>query len=268
MANPTPFFVAPGGGDRATGERLLLVSDQFPPAQSAGALRWQKLSSYAAERGWTLDVVTRHPSTLARQDAARLAELPPGTRVYGIVPHAILGDKLEAAIGRAVAGLRGARTSVTAAEGSAALSPRTSAGEVAEGRPVARRPDSLPPDALRFAPLELRSWLRAWWAWLDYRRQGAWARQAEAMMLDVYRPDVHRAVVSCGPWHFSAHEAARRVAQQTGLPFVMDLRDPWSLRRRMAETAASPLWYRLADFHERRAVEQASLVVVNAEAVH
>src|SRR4051794_37614156 len=63
-------------GELSPGPRLLLISYHFPPSQTAGALRWQKLSRYAAERGWGLDVVTLHPDAVANADWSRLDELP------------------------------------------------------------------------------------------------------------------------------------------------------------------------------------------------
>jgi hypothetical protein len=62
-----------------------------------------------------------------------------------------------------------------------------------------------------------------------------------------------------------AHEAGRQVAQARNLPFVMDLRDPWSLVQRLPEEIASPLWFRRATHFERRAVARAVLVVANTE---
>jgi glycosyltransferase involved in cell wall biosynthesis len=123
------------------------------------------------------------------------------------------------------------------------------------------------PEEIRFRPLRATSWKRAYTTWLDYERQGAWARRAEEIGAALLTERRHAAVISCGPWHFCNHEAGRRLGARSGLPFVMDLRDPWSLRRRVSEGAATPLFFALADRHERHAVEQASLVVVNAEPV-
>lgn len=61
------------------------------------------------------------------------------------------------------------------------------------------------------------------------------------------------------------HEAGRLVALATGLPLVMDLRDPWSLVQRLSEAAASPIGLALAERHERRAIARASLIAVNTE---
>lgn len=75
--------------------------------------------------------------------------------------------------------------------------------------------------------------------------------------------DFSAVVVNADP-----HEAllvGAAVSKQTGLPLVLDLRDPWSvceLRRPMR-----PFWTRWAvDRLERRCVEQANRVVLNTEA--
>src|SRR5262245_56293861 len=80
---PRPFFGSSQGLGPA-GPRLVLISYHFLPAQTAGALRWEKLCHYASERGWAMDVVTLDPSSLSILDTSRMATLPPGIRVYGI----------------------------------------------------------------------------------------------------------------------------------------------------------------------------------------
>jgi len=90
----TPFFQVPFG-DAAVPRRLLLISFHFPPGGAAGALRWQKFSRLAAERGWSLDVIALHPSNLATIENERLSDLPPGTRVYGVPMPKLLLEKIE-----------------------------------------------------------------------------------------------------------------------------------------------------------------------------
>jgi glycosyltransferase involved in cell wall biosynthesis len=82
--------------------------------------------------------------------------------------------------------------------------------------------------------------------------------------LRLIEPGIHEAVITSGPPHM-AHEAGRLAARETGLPFVMDMRDPWTLVERLIEDVASPVWLRFASRYERRAVGQASLVVTNTE---
>jgi glycosyltransferase involved in cell wall biosynthesis len=62
------------------------------------------------------------------------------------------------------------------------------------------------------------------------------------------------------------HSGGRRLSLATGLPLVIDLRDPWSIRRRIHEEYASPVYFQLADRYEAAAVRHASLVVANTEA--
>jgi hypothetical protein len=61
------------------------------------------------------------------------------------------------------------------------------------------------------------------------------------------------------------HDTGRRVAEATGLPFVMDMRDPWSLVERLEESVASPYWLATASRLERRAVTRAARVVANTD---
>jgi hypothetical protein len=71
-------------------------------------------------------------------------------------------------------------------------------------------------------------------------------------------------IVTCGPPH-SVHAAGRVLSRESGVPFVMDLRDPWSLNQRIPAYVASPVWYRIAERLERAAVRDAALVVANTE---
>ena len=250
---PDPVFEAAAGNPKAP--RLLLVSDQFPPAQSAGALRWQKLSRFASQRGWELDVITRDPALLASRDDRRLEELPPGTRVYTFRPHDLPVDGFERWISRAY------REATADRAPERRLAAGATSGSASTGN------GTLPYESIRWQLSSPRAWLRVYWAWLDHRRQLAWARDVESVGSQVLDVQKHRAVISCGPWHLCNHEAARRLAKRSRIPFIMDLRDPWSLERRIAETIATPAWFHLARHYESRAVREASLVVVNAEPV-
>jgi hypothetical protein len=91
---PLPFFQA-HASNAPPSRRLLLISFHFPPGGAAGALRWQKLSHFAGERGWALDVISLHPSGLEKIDNTRLADLPPGTRVYGVPMPKLLLERIE-----------------------------------------------------------------------------------------------------------------------------------------------------------------------------
>lgn len=249
---PEPFFQTAPDGRRG---RLLLVSYHFPPGNATGALRWQKLSRFAAERGWGLDVITRDPSDLSAAEWSRLEELPPGVRIFGIQPLPPL--PVERGVDTAWSAYRKfrerrARTGVELA------------GRA--GTPGGSRPEELGSDEVRWFPLSARTPVRAYYAWLEFARYGRWARAATALARRIADAGTRpAAVVSCGPPHM-VHEGGRRIARALGIPAVIDMRDPWSIVPRLTESYASPLWYHLAQRHEGRAVAQSTLVIANTEA--
>ena len=245
---PQPVLLNPAHGPHPwRTDRLLLLSAHFPPGQAAGALRWQKLAAHAAARGWGLDVVTLHPDSIPAPDPARLDELPPGTRVYGVrAPRRGRG-----ALARLAAAVR--RPSPPAAQSSSdARSPAAPDAELAWR------------DGLRWS-LHPRDVLRGVRAWRAFAEEDRWARAAGRAAENVLDPAVHRAVVTCGPPHM-VHAAGRRLARGSGVPLVLDFRDPWSLAPATARATGSPLWYLLAERHERAAVDAAALVVMNTAA--
>ena len=73
-----PIIASPSEEQR---RRLLLVSYHFPPDPAVGGLRWQQLTKYFVERGWTVDVIARDLTKVAARDEARARELPPEVHV-------------------------------------------------------------------------------------------------------------------------------------------------------------------------------------------
>lgn len=96
---PLPVFQAPASNNPAS-HRLLLISFHFPSDGAAGALRSQKLSHFAGERGRGLDVISLHPSGLEKIDDTRLANLPPGTRVHRVRMPKVLLERIEGRLWR------------------------------------------------------------------------------------------------------------------------------------------------------------------------
>jgi hypothetical protein len=246
-AEPTPFFsTARGTG----GDRLLLVGYHFPPDPAVGGLRWQKLADLIAERGWGLDVLTQDPGTLKARDDARLAELPSGVRVFGVTPRRLLVAQVEHALW---SWYRAARP---------ATPTRPDGADTGRTASAPRKVSILRTD-VRWLPREPRDLVRAYFGWMDFAWSGVWAGRAAATGIALTRGRGALAVISSGPPHFATHEAARRIARRTGVPFVMDLRDPWSRMTDLPEGMASPVWWHLAERHEARAVASAALVVTN-----
>lgn len=256
MSPRLPFLIheTPAEGAAPTKRRMLLLAFYFPPGQAAGALRWQKLARHAAARGWGLDVITQSPAQLESSDPTRLAELPPGTRVFGVPDGELRMERMEGAL----LALRDALRK--------RLKPGRDAGESAPASVAAReaapRPSTLPQREIAWDLGSMRGVMRLYGAFFSHARHAVWLRNAGALareLLAERRPDV---IVSCGPPH-RTHRLARDLARETGIPYVMDMRDPWSLSGRLQEYCATPLWYRLAERYERRCVADASLVLAN-----
>lgn len=229
--------------------RLLLLTYHFPPSQAAGALRWQRMLPYAAARGWVADVVTVDPARISPADPRRLAELPPGTRIFA----AAEGDHWSSAP------LATVRRMVSLARGRGA--PASSGGAQA---PAASGPLAVPRESLSWWPPTLSRVKRLVGAWLNHAKEDVWALNAERAGHQLASAVEYDAIISCGPPH-AIHAAAARLSRRFSVPFVMDLRDPWSCIVDLEASIASPLWYRIAERRERAAVNQAALVVMNTE---
>ncbi|MGH7532830.1 MAG: polysaccharide biosynthesis C-terminal domain-containing protein, partial [Gemmatimonadales bacterium] len=227
---------------RPRARRMILLTYHFPPDPAVGGLRWQKLARYAAERGWGIDVVAGDPGALPATDPGGLGDLPAGLRIYQVprprlrLPRIV--DGLWHLVRPAIRGPAG-----------------TGAG----------RAQSLNTATLRWWPRSTRDVARTWFAWAEHRQDVALGRAAARVAQAVMEPGVHRVIVSCGPPH-GVHVAARHLAGQADLPFVMDLRDPWRIVQRLPEAVASKAGLALARFQERRCVAAAALVIANTDA--
>jgi hypothetical protein len=249
-ARQAPYFSSPMSGVLAQ-RRILLLSYHFSPSSAAGALRWQKFTSLLAEHGWGVDVIALDPSQLKAAEPDRFEELPPGLRAYGVPMEPILIERLIDWGWRTWQRFQAPRRD---ANRSSAVAATPAEAPAVEG--------SLTQEEIRWRLFERVGWRRAYYAWVRFAHDRAWARRVAALGCAVVQPGIHQFVVSCGPPQL-VHEAGRAVSRATGLPFVVDMRDPWTLQRRLQEYLASPLYWVLARRSERRIVEQASLVVMN-----
>jgi O-antigen/teichoic acid export membrane protein len=226
--------------------RLLLVSWHFPPDSAVGGLRWQKFARYAAERGWGVDVIMRDPRALAGCDPERMSDLPAGTRLYFVGDAPLRFERFVEGVVRGARRLR-----------------RTAHDRDGHTRAISPSPGSFARAEIRW-PRTSRDVKRAYFSAVEQWRGTRWATEAVRVAHGVVDRAVHRAVVSSGPPHF-VHAAARAIARDASLPFVMDLRDPWSLVQRVPECIASPVTLALAAREEKKAMREASLVVTNTE---
>jgi hypothetical protein len=233
--------------------RLLLITYHFPPDPAIGGLRWQKFVRHAAARGWGVDVIMRDPSELTVTDLDRITDLPCGVRVYGVRSRTSWLDRVENQTAQVVRNLRAATRKRMAAGNNGG----TSAGAAA--RPP--RESSRARDEIGW-PRGVRDVARAYFSLAEHLRGQRWVDDAVSVAAAVVQRGVHRVVISSGPPHF-AHDAARRVARRAALPFVMDMRDPWSHLQRLPDDTASPVRLALTSIGERRAIASAELVVAN-----
>lgn len=251
MMLPRPYFEAPSAASVGR-PRLLVISYRFPPDVTIGSRRWEKLAHFAVARGWALDVITRQPAD-DESDVARMHALPPNLRVYGVPQPRLWLRGVEDWVWRVYRDARPDRRRTDTAH----------AGDGAASAPD-ERPLSLDRREIRWPPKRLRELLRLYWVLVEQAHYAAWARGAVTLGNQLLSAEKYTAVISSGPPHMS-HEAGRDIAERHGVPFVMDMRDLWSLAPRLHEHVASPMWFRIAERYERRAVARASLVVANNE---
>ncbi|MEP7064407.1 MAG: hypothetical protein ABI889_00110 [Gemmatimonadota bacterium] len=238
------------GTDAQRARRLLLISYHFPPDTTIGARRWEKLARTVTDRGWGLDVITCAPSG---KIGSALDSLPAGVCVYGVPDPVLPFEHVEHLLWRAYRTvLPNKRLDPSVVLASANAEPRENKG----------RPESLERDEIPTSIRTPRQVLRTYWAWVELMHGERWARRSAALAREIIVREVHEAVITSAPPHTS-HDAGRLVSVATGLPFVMDMRDPWSLQPWLRESVASPIWYRHAERFERACIEQASLVVAN-----
>ena len=246
-----PFWERRGTSAQES-RRLLLISYHFPPDITIGARRWEKLAHAVAERGWGLDVITCRPSAI---DAKRLDTLPAGVRVYGVADPELVSERVEQVLWRMYRTVWPKQLPDVGA---------ASADKVKSSHAARERPESLDRSEIRSSPRTPRELLRTYWAWLELTHGIRWAHRAARLAERIIVKGAHEAVITSAPPHMS-HEAGRLVSLATGLPFVMDMRDLWSLQPWVRESVASPLWYRRAEACERACIEQAKLIVANTQ---
>ena len=236
---PQPFYQSPNQDETARlPHRLLLVSYHFPPSTSVGGMRWLQMSRYLAQQGWGLDVIAGDFNKLRARDEGALRSLPPNVRIFSATePESPL-----ATVERTLVGLL--RRVIPRRSGSSETPPL--------------------PRAAALKRLDSRSLIRAYASLISVDRERLWAKRAARIGIELARGQRYDAIVSSGPIHM-AHEAARRVAKAADRPLVIDFRDPWSGVERFVEDHASPVWYGLARYYERRAVRAASLALMNTD---
>jgi hypothetical protein len=240
-----PFFQT--SPNASATRRLLLVFFDFAPSAEVGVLRWLSLTRYGAERGWSFDVLSMSPEFMGTLDESRLTQLPTGVRLFGFNARPPVWYR------GLVSFWRGAR-SVT---GRPQTTPR--------GPGMVGHLDAVNLDNSLATVDNAWRWRRSFRSRVHFALADAFAARAIAMGVALARACRYDLVLSSGPPHV-AHDAARVIASRASLPFVMDMRDPWSDASAMPEEMNSPTWTRLASKREDRCVGAATLVVVTSKA--
>src|SRR5215210_7754712 len=202
-----PFFeTAP---NPAAVRRMLLVFFDFAPSAEVGVLRWLSLSRFGADRGWAFDVVTVDPEFMGLLDESRLTRLPAGVRLFGFD-------------GRPPAWYRGLVGAWRRAQAIA-----TGRASQAGGPTMVGHLDAINIDRSVMTVDRASTWRKSFRSRVRFALADEFADRGAKLGLALARATRYDVVLSSGPPH-AAHDAARRIATKTGLPFVMDMRDPWS----------------------------------------
>lgn len=192
--------------------RALLVSWLFPPHASIGAKRAYRFARYLPAQGWDVTVLCGREPPAHSIDPTPLS-LPPGVRVvldYDPAWLTMLANRIDARARGALARVPDAASSThgtvsTEREFSHARALRRSFAARASARFGALLHDALPTETVAVhLPHALSSALRL-------------AREE--------RP----ALVWTTSYPYSAHLIGVALKRRLGLPFVADLRDPWTL---------------------------------------
>jgi glycosyltransferase involved in cell wall biosynthesis len=236
-----PFFETPP--NTAATRRMLLVFFYFAPSAEVGVLRWLSLAKFGAERGWAIDVVTLHPMFMGTVDNSRLMQLPNGVRVFGFSGIEPLW-------------FRGLMSAWRKLSGS---SDRNNGGPALNGHRDAT-------DAAQLTtPADAPEWRRGFRSRVHFKVTDVFARRAVSLGQALAASQRYDVVVSSGPPH-AGHLAAREIAATTGIPFVMDMRDPWSEHTAAPEELRSAAWQRITKIDEDRCIASATAVVVTSDA--
>lgn len=221
--------------------RALFISYVFPPIGGSAVHRPAKLVKYLPQVGWSVEVLTAGHDRFDVLDASLLADVPGACRVHRLAGHE------PANLARSITAFPQCVTASTDAHRH-----RNDAG----GRHGCWLPAS--------------KWLedRLYWRLarlsdrLGYGNgEALWTAPAVRAAVRLHREHPFDVVVSSGPPHF-VHRVAWRVARETGLPWVADVRDPFvsDFDRTRPTPRATAEVHRL----ERLVLRDADVVVVTS----
>lgn len=219
--------------------RALLITYHFPPSTAAGANRWNAFTRYASAIGWEFDVISSSYPTPSTTHSTGVGLFPVGESAGWIER---LG-RVAASISRAIKSIY---SSPLSASNNDQVSEQTIEASMVKWR------------------ISKSAFRQAYSVWVLHARMRSWMKNAIVMGNTLTQQHTYDMIISSGPPHL-AHEAARRISSRTGIPFVCDFRDPWAQIDVLQTDVASPLYYLLSRYYERRIVDSARLVCMNTD---
>lgn len=216
-----------------------MLTHTFPPLAAVGSFRMGRFARHLPDFGWQPVVVTLRPELFRSvpvdpAQGSRVAESLSVVRTATWDPGVMWRQWRHPAATSRAASEAMANSSAAPINGAAA--PSRWRGWLREMYDLARLPVSIPD-------------VHIWWA-------GPAIRAALAMIRE-HRPDV---LLSSSPPH-SVHVIAAIVRRLTGIPWVIDFRDPWRQRKESAVRG------RLNGVLEGRCVRAADAVILNTPAM-
>lgn len=215
-------------------QQAVMIAYHFPPEGNAGAYRPLRFVRQLSTFGWQPSVVTVDTTSFERYDPGLLSSVPPGVEVVRVRNR----DPWHA-----VQAWRSSRTKARFVQSSPQ---EVSLIEAAHARPLRAR---------------LRHWVRTLEAWC-YQPDSlmGWIRPATRAVVELCtRKNVAVLWATAGP--VSSFVVAQRASQQTGVPYVLDFRDAWTITFNAFE-ALQPRWaQRMTQTVMCRVLEDARAVV-------
>ena len=237
-----------GAGNR----RVLVLSYRFPPQGGGGVQRTLKFVKYLRRQGWQPVVHTVSNPYWPLHDESLAREIPDDVVVYRT--PTLEFERLETVIGSWLSRGRSAKPGRPAARADRDAAPQGDAG-LPEGEARLARGG-------RFAQVQDKVWRRL----LVPDPQIVWCPGALVRSLWIARREGVEAIYSSSPPN-SINVLALALQRRLGLPWVADLRDPWTDGlRRQQWYKGNPARQRREERWERLIFERADHILVTTDA--
>lgn len=217
-------------------KKVLVVTYAFPPMSVVGVYRTLKFCKFLPEFGWEPVVLTIKGGKDWSYDESLLSDLPPSMKVYRSRTFEPLITYENFQQGR------GKRSGIV--EACAGRSPAQ-----ADSKSLFQR---------------LRSYVAGWLSTPD--KQALWLPFALAGGRKILREEEIDLIYTSSPPH-STHLIGYFLKRFSGLPWVADFRDPWTLNEYFQEKPTTPKMKQLETYLERLVINGCDHLVANTRSV-